>query len=174
MQNVSFLGFVPSEKPALTVIVMIDTPRVGSDTGGAVAAPIFKRIAEASMRLMGVAPTIDPAPPVYVARKAPGADDETGRQMPMPTSTDGSDGVPRLAAASASADAAFVPDLRGMGARDALRRLARLGLGVRVEGSGVVVAQTPAPGTPLEPGVTCTLVLDRDKSKANGAVGEQQ
>ena len=38
MQNVSFLGFAPSRNPALTMIVMIDTPRVGSDTGGAVAA----------------------------------------------------------------------------------------------------------------------------------------
>ena len=47
-QNVSFVGFVPSRNPALTVIVMIDSPRVGGDTGGAIAAPIFKRIAEAS------------------------------------------------------------------------------------------------------------------------------
>ena len=29
MQNVSFLGFAPSRNPALTIIVMIDTPRVG-------------------------------------------------------------------------------------------------------------------------------------------------
>ena len=60
MQNVSFLGFVPSRNPALTVIVMIDTPRVGSDTGGAVAAPIFKRIAEASLRYLGVPPNDRP------------------------------------------------------------------------------------------------------------------
>ena len=33
-QNVSFLGFVPSRNPVLTVIVMIDSPRVGGDTGG--------------------------------------------------------------------------------------------------------------------------------------------
>ena len=66
-QNVSFLGFVPSRNPAITVIVMIDTPRVGSDTGGVVAAPIFQRIAEASLRYLGVPPNINPAPPIVVA-----------------------------------------------------------------------------------------------------------
>ena len=69
MQNVSFLGFVPSRNPALTMIVMIDTPRVGSDTGGVVAAPIFKRIAEAALRLLGVPPNINP--PAADCRCAP-------------------------------------------------------------------------------------------------------
>ncbi len=63
-QNVSFVGFVPSRNPVLTVIVMVDSPRVGGDTGGAIAAPIFKRIADASLRHLGVTPTINPAPPV--------------------------------------------------------------------------------------------------------------
>jgi cell division protein FtsI (penicillin-binding protein 3) len=177
MQNVSFLGFVPSENPALTVIVMIDTPRVGSDTGGAVAAPIFKRIAEGSMRLLGVAPTIDPAPPIYVARRQdPLTDAPASTPTAAHTSSEGTPGLPGLGPlnTTTAVDTAFVPDLRGSSARDALRRLARLGLSVRVEGSGVVVSQTPGPGTPVEPGVTCTLVLDRDKSKTNGAVGEHR
>src|SRR5688572_14090295 len=67
-QNVSFVGFVPSRRPALTVIVMVDSPRAGGDTGGAIAAPIFKRIADASLRRLGVTPTINPQPPVIVAR----------------------------------------------------------------------------------------------------------
>ena len=175
MQNVSFLGFVPSQNPVLTVIVMIDTPRVGSDTGGAVAAPIFKRIAEASMRLLGVAPTINPAPPLYVARKNQNGPSDVPAPRPTatPTSSEDTPGLPGLTAPG-NADLAFLPDLRGLSARDALRRLAKLGLSVRVEGSGVVVTQTPSPGTPLEPGVTCTLVLNRDKSKMNGVVGDQR
>ena len=35
--------------------------------GGAVAAPIFKRVAEASLRHLGIAPTVNPVPPVLVA-----------------------------------------------------------------------------------------------------------
>ncbi len=35
--NSSFIGFVPSRKPAMTILVWIDTPRVGSKYGGVVA-----------------------------------------------------------------------------------------------------------------------------------------
>jgi cell division protein FtsI (penicillin-binding protein 3) len=160
-QNVSFLGFVPSRRPAITVIVMIDTPRVASDTGGMVAAPIFRRIAEASLRHLGVPPTINPAPPIIVAR----------RDVPPVVPAAATSPLPAVVALPAGAEAPVVPDLRGLSARDALRALARLGLTARLHGQGVVVEQTPAPGTPLERGVTCWLVLDRDPSRpAAGAL----
>jgi cell division protein FtsI (penicillin-binding protein 3) len=160
-QNVSFVGFVPSRNPVLTVIVMVDSPRVGGDTGGAVAAPIFKRIADASLRHLGVTPTINPAPPVLVAR-----------QSDSPVTP-----ISALAVVSLPAGAAGpgVPDLTGMSAREALRELARLGLGARMQGAGVVVHQDPPAGAPLEPGATCTLVLNRrPPSRPNGAIGEQR
>ena len=49
--HTSFVGFAPSRKPALTVIVVIDSPHGKVKAyGGTVAAPIFKRITEASLR----------------------------------------------------------------------------------------------------------------------------
>jgi cell division protein FtsI/penicillin-binding protein 2 len=159
-QNVSFLGFVPSRNPALTVIVMVDTPRVGSDTGGAVAAPIFHRIAEASMRYLGVPPNINPAPPVMVARREenPVTQTKTTVTLPPIVTLPGGDASP------------VVPDLRGMSARDALRTLARLGVTARLRGHGLVIDQNPVAGTLLEPGITCTLVLEREPARqANGA-----
>ena len=69
--NASFVGFVPSRRPAFTILVVIDTPRAGTHYGGAVAAPIFKRIAEAALQQLGVPPTINPAPPVIVAARRP-------------------------------------------------------------------------------------------------------
>ena len=66
--NASFVGFLPSRKPALTIIVVIDSPHANGYYGGTVAAPIFKRIAEESLRHLGIGPTINPAPPVLVAR----------------------------------------------------------------------------------------------------------
>ncbi|MDQ3440946.1 MAG: penicillin-binding transpeptidase domain-containing protein, partial [Planctomycetota bacterium] len=164
MQNVSFLGFVPSRNPALTVIVMIDTPRVGSDTGGAVAAPIFRRIAEASLRHLGVPPNINPAPPIMVARR-----NETSATPPEPMISPAS----IVTLSTGGGAVSLVPDLRGLSARDALRQLAKLGLSARVQGKGVVVEQTPLPGSPLERGVTCTLVLDRDTSRLIGVAGAQ-
>ena len=66
--NASFVGFIPSRQPALTIIVVIDSPHGNGYTGGVVAAPVFKRIAEASLRHLGIAPTVNPMPPVLVAR----------------------------------------------------------------------------------------------------------
>jgi cell division protein FtsI (penicillin-binding protein 3) len=163
MQNVSFLGFVPSRRPALTVIVMIDTPRVGSDTGGAVAAPIFKRIAEAALRQLGVPPDVNPAPPVVVARR-----EETTLLTPTLATTT----LPAIVTlAGGGHETALVPDLRGLSARDAVRTLSKLGASARLHGTGVVIDQSPAAGTPLERGSTCTLVLERDPSRLTGAAG---
>ena len=55
--------------PAVTIVVVIDSPHRQRVLGGMVAAPIFKRIAEATLRHLGIGPTINPAPPVLVARR---------------------------------------------------------------------------------------------------------
>jgi membrane peptidoglycan carboxypeptidase len=165
-QNVSFVGFVPSRNPVLTVIVMVDSPRVGGDTGGVIAAPIFKRIADASLRRLGVTPTIDPAPPVLVARQERLA-------PPAPIV------APAVVALHSDAPESALPDLTGMSAREAVRELARLGLTARMQGAGVVVDQQPAAGSLIEPGGSCTLVLNRrplvgPPPRPNGAIGDQR
>jgi hypothetical protein len=51
----SFVGFAPVSAPRLIVAVMIDEPS-REYYGGAVAAPVFKRIAEQVLPYLGVAP----------------------------------------------------------------------------------------------------------------------
>ena len=68
----------------------------------------------------------------------------------------------RRSSTLADADPAPMPDLRGLSAREALRTLAKLGLTARMSGDGVVVAQDPPPGSPLERGGDLhACVLDR-------------
>jgi cell division protein FtsI (penicillin-binding protein 3) len=148
--NASFVGFVPSRNPAVAIIVVTDSPHAGLNTGGPVSGPVFKRIAEATLRYLGVAPTINPAAPVLVARHDSGAPEATSGAASEPTVTFVSDGPPGT-----------VPDLRGMSARDALRKLVRVGMNARITGDGVVVSQDPAPGLPIETEATCRLVLER-------------
>jgi cell division protein FtsI (penicillin-binding protein 3) len=143
--NVSFVGFAPSRQPVMTVIVVVDTPRAGSYYGGSVAAPVFQKIVDASLRHLGVAPTVFPAPPVLVRREvSPG-------QSPAPT----------VITVAAVDDSHSMPDLRGLSAREALRRLASRRLTARLQGDGLVVSQSPAPGTALDASTPCTLLLDR-------------
>src|SRR5581483_2423388 len=63
-----FVGFVPSRNTAIAMIVVIDSAKAVSDHGGVAAAPVFKDIAEAALRHLGVTRTLNPAPPVLLAQ----------------------------------------------------------------------------------------------------------
>jgi cell division protein FtsI (penicillin-binding protein 3) len=153
--NASFVGFIPSREPAFTIVVVIDSPH-GKNLyyGGSVAGPIFKRIADAGLRHYGVAPTVDAAPPVLVAR----------RDVPRERPVSGPVEFPAIVtlAGGAAASASVFPDLRGLGAREALRVLAGLGVTPRVHGTGVVVEQDPAAGSVVESATIATLRLERN------------
>ena len=146
--NVSFVGFVPSRHPRLAILVMIDTPRNGSAYGGSVAAPIFQRIAEASLRQLGVPRTINPVPPLLITSAVTALDAPSVNAPVVPIVTDAS-------------GEDLVPNVRGMSAREALRVLGRAGLSTRVTGNGVVTSQMPEAGAPLERGGVISLQLHR-------------
>jgi cell division protein FtsI (penicillin-binding protein 3) len=150
--NTSFVGFVPSRKPAFTVIVVIDAPRVHK-YGGLAAAPVFRRIADAALRHHGVPQTINAPPPVLVARR------EDRPEMPVAASGD----APRILTlgAPAAPQTSGFPDLRGMSAREAARALAQLGLVARMHGAGVVIDQRPEPGAVVDSRAACELWLHR-------------
>jgi cell division protein FtsI/penicillin-binding protein 2 len=155
--NASFVGFVPSRRPAVTIVVVIDTPRGGLYYGGQVAAPVFKRIAEAALRRLGIPPTINPLPPVIAASAgdfpAHQRTSAAGVMLPRPVVLDGQ---PR------------VPDVRGLSGRDALRILNQAGLRPQVTGDGFVVDQSPEAGADLTPGGRVTVRLSRRPDKAGG------
>ncbi len=50
----SFVGMAPASNPRLIIAVMVDEPSAGKYYGGAVAAPVFSRVMEASLRLLAV------------------------------------------------------------------------------------------------------------------------
>ncbi len=52
----NFVGFVSSEKPKATVLVMLDNPKKGSYYGGAVAGPVFKKVAEEIIKHYNISP----------------------------------------------------------------------------------------------------------------------
>jgi cell division protein FtsI (penicillin-binding protein 3) len=159
--NASFVGFIPSRNPALTILVVIDSPHGNGYTGGAVSAPVFKRIAEAAVTYLGVGPNLNAAPPVLVARHdVRDGDPEAAPQPAVAEST--------LARAPAPAEDGLMPDLRGMSARRALRSLSKIGMAARLSGDGFVVGQSPAPGDALVRGDACILTLGRRAPATGG------
>ena len=146
----SFVGFIPSQNPAVTILVVLDSPHAGIRFGGPASGPIFKRIAEATIRYLGIKPSINPDPPVLVARRDGFA-----------TSSGSTAGSGPFVSLVADGPPGTVPDLRGLSARDAVSKLGKAGLVPRLSGDGFVVSQDPLPGAPLDQDAVCTVVLSR-------------
>lgn len=52
----SFAGFFPAENPVLTIVVSVDEPKGAKRTGGTVAAPVFRQIAEYAAGYLAIPP----------------------------------------------------------------------------------------------------------------------
>lgn len=125
----SFVGWVPADRPRLVILVTIDEPR-GAYYGGVVAAPVFREIAEASLRYLEVEPSVPT------------------RKLALPSG--------RLATFSQSPPAGELPpaggapDLHGLDARSAAAIAVAAGWDIRLEGDGVVTRQIPPAGVARE------------------------
>lgn len=127
----SFVGYVPADRPRLVILVVVDEPRLGQ-YGGTVAAPAFKEIAEATLRYLGVPPSL------------PSRSLSVGTPLLATISQE-----PASERAASAELRTGVPDLRGLDARAAIAHATAVGLLVRAVGSGVVQSQTPLPGEAL-------------------------
>jgi cell division protein FtsI/penicillin-binding protein 2 len=156
--NASFAGFIPADNPAITVLVVVDSPRT-SIYGGTVAAPIFRQIAEGALLHLGIAPEGEGHTPMTV--RAGGADTartqrvSVSAQPPSLVRTGGLLPMP-------------MPNLRGLSLREALRVLGSVGLSAHTAGAGFVDDQWPAAGTPIDPGAVSRLTLRRDPALREG------
>jgi cell division protein FtsI (penicillin-binding protein 3) len=150
----SFVGFVPAERPRVVVAVVLDEPMIGH-YGGDLAGPVFRRVAEASLRYLGVTPN-DNAKAMAVSRSDDPADKVLAayRQSSAQTTVNPAPSV-------AIADGIAVPDTTGMGARDAIRAMLGAGLVPQLEGSGHAVKQSPAAGTVVPKGSSVRVSFEQ-------------
>jgi cell division protein FtsI (penicillin-binding protein 3) len=162
----SFVGFAPVRSPRIAGIVVLDSPTGSLHTGGLTAAPVFGRILSDALAYLRVPPDDDPLVALEKKRDERAAERDKAERAAAkkldPKREDSeagtSDGEPP---AVATADGQ-VPDLRGMSLRAAVSALTSRRYRARAEGRGVVVAQTPAPGTPLPHGEICSVRLSDD------------
>ena len=173
---VSFAGYFPSEHPLYSCIVCIQKGAPAS--GGGMCAPVFKRVAETVMAqrrstdYTSVRDTMNCLQPLVCAgninaaqtileqlnikfQSALYSSDENTLTWGV-ARTDGS-GV-TLNSVSVPKDE-IVPDVRGYGLRDAVYRLERMGLRVRVRGIGRVSSQNLQPGYRFKRGQQIELIL---------------
>jgi cell division protein FtsI (penicillin-binding protein 3) len=144
----SFVGFAPVSRPAVVVLVSLDTPRGPKNEGGDVAAPVFARVTETALRALAVPPD-DASRVIRMVPWTPERLTRIARRAPEP--------LPAPSAAPGR-----MPDLLGRSAREAAIAAARRGLIVELSGSGRVVEQSPAPGVEIASGGACRLILSPD------------
>jgi cell division protein FtsI (penicillin-binding protein 3) len=164
----SFVGFVPASRPALVVLVSLDGPKGPRNQGGDVAAPLFARVAEHALRQLGI-PADDPERSLRLAAYHPPASGV------VPASWTPGAPAPEMPAAAAGralpvVQPGVMPELRGLSAREAVVAATRAGLIVELKGSGRVVQQEIAAGTPIEAGRSCALRLDHVTPEAAQAL----
>lgn len=134
---VSFCGFYPSENPKYSCIVCIKKSGLPA-SGGGQCGPVFSELAQYVM-----------AKGIF-REPAEAADSTSILQAPDPMEPE-------------MTETGTIPDVSGLGARDAIRLLESMGLNVRLHGQGRVLKQNIPAGSKPVRGQTITLELGMKK-----------
>jgi len=159
----SFVGYFPADEPKYSCIVVIHDPRSGVYYGSAIAAPVFKELAdkifstqmefhemEVSMDSTAVADYRIPVSKngsakslqkVYHALNIPVKGSVKTAWVSTQSTRDS------VTVSERAIKAGLVPNVVGMGLSDALFLLENSGLQVRVSGTGTVRKQSVMPGS---------------------------
>jgi cell division protein FtsI (penicillin-binding protein 3) len=173
----SFVGFAPVSRPAVTILVVIDSP-VGAIYGAEVAAPVFRSIAEQTLAYLNI-PHDNPSrwPSVQKSLPAGALGQKRERQAGLlpfgpepagvatspvrPASFSSFESVTNpgiipvedhAAIGLESSPLVIVPDLTGLAVRQVTRECQRLGLELNLNGSGLAVEQNPTAGSQIPAG----------------------
>ncbi len=169
---VSFCGYFPADEPMYTIYVGLRKPK-GVPSGGGMAGMVFKNIAEQTY-LRKVKLSAEECLVDSTLQKKPVFKHGNWKQNQKVLSSlnlSYVDGVKNTDWVSIALDSvgylpkeielkkSLVPDVRGMGARDAVYLLEKSGLRVDLNGSGKVVSQSLRPGQNLARGSYITLTM---------------
>jgi membrane peptidoglycan carboxypeptidase len=185
----SFVGFAPLGKPALTILVVIDSP-VGAIYGAEVAAPVFKPIAEQTLGYLNVPPDIPsrgpqfaPPTPAGITDQKPGdlaehlpkgservqaaaspvqtASFSRMEQTRVSTDSDPEAATPPPIVVLDNGPHVTIPDFSGLAARSVAQECQKLGLELSLLGSGLAVEQNIPAHAQVPPGTRLVVKLSR-------------
>ena len=172
--RITFCGFFPYDNPQYSCIVFIQNPKKGEASGGGMAGVVFKEIAEKVMAHksnISIKTMPKDSMRTIMPRVKNGNYDATrlvlNRLKVKTTDNENPDVWIKAQSDNASVILSplkitdnLVPDVEGMGARDAVYVLENAGLQVQLSGRGKVVSQTIQPGTKISKGNTILLTLN--------------
>ena len=173
----SFTGFAPINNPAVAILVSLDSP-VGQHEGGEVAAPVFKRVAEAVLTYLDVPRDVPLNPKlIQAAYKKHASEDASaledfstvdfsGQPDPLPVASQMMKPIgqapstfrkPPLTVAVDEGGEVEIPDFSGKTMREVADISLRLGLDPVLVGSNLALNQSPAAGVKVRRGAKITV-----------------
>jgi cell division protein FtsI (penicillin-binding protein 3) len=172
----SFVGYFPADHPRYTIIVVINNPSRGKYYGGAVAAPVFKEIAD---RIFANLHDVNNPPPQDTSGNLiPHANAGVQKDLedayawlnikakPVNPAAEWAIPVSNNLSVMLMPSSHFqgtMPDVTGMGVKDAVFLLEQMGLKVILNGKGNVVRQSVSPGRMYVKGTIVMLDLAMGK-----------
>ncbi len=154
--NASFMGFAPVSNPALVAVVTLNG---ASRYGGAVAAPVFREVVTAALRLMDIPRDLPDDPPSREDGPVE-FDDLAIADLGSPAPTLPEPGIPDQVA-RVELWGPTIPDFHGKTMRAVVEESSARGLPVALIGSGIARAQMPAAGSILPRGGRVTVQFAR-------------
>ena len=170
--QVSFCGYFPANDPKYSCIVVIRRPQVGNASGGRMSGAVFKRIAEAISIQDALVKPIDITKENSSAEipKVKGGMSEQTKYVMNKLNiryvdsskekwTNPQESDDRLVLTPQQITNNTIPNVVGMGAKDAVYALENIGLQVNLLGSGEVISQSIDEGEAVLKGQTITIQL---------------
>lgn len=172
--NASFVGYFPADDPLYSCIVVVSKPSTGRYYASSVAVPVFKEIADkvyaTSHEIHEIKPDTvlstdypqwmignrDELEFLHKSLNIPLDTASAGSQWVVTVKTD--DDLIRLQ--SRVIQEGLVPNVKGMGAKDAMFILESLGLKVSLTGRGYVREQSLNPGSRIRKGEEIKIKLE--------------
>jgi cell division protein FtsI (penicillin-binding protein 3) len=134
-RTASFVGFIPADKPKLTIVVIVDEPQ-GSKYGGVVAAPAFRMIAMNSLAYLKISPQGETRTTAQTAAATTIAPQQQQEAVTEGGSID----------AALDGEGEIMPNFQGMSMRRVLQVMEKKNINIRLMGSGRAMEQNPPPG----------------------------
>jgi cell division protein FtsI (penicillin-binding protein 3) len=168
----SFVGYFPADKPKFSCIVIVNNPTKGQYYGGAIAAPVFKEIADKVYATqLDIHQEIKnnntkiPIPYVIAGNQQELYTIYSNLNLPFSTNNTDAEYIRSEKTDSLqkyiqkSIKVKIVPDVIGMGVKEATYLLEKNGLKVNISGKGKVIGQSIQAGSNIVFGQSINLSL---------------
>lgn len=154
--HASFMGITPVNDPQLSIVVTLNG---STKYGGVVAGPVFKEVAEASLRILNIARDLPDDPKLENVRLE-AMNDAALSELSDPIEENSVEEVDNSDSVAVSTSL-VTPNFLGKSLRAVMEEASEKGFRIDPSGLGLVRSQQPKPGTPISYGQKIQLKFGR-------------